>query len=190
MKRVTGNILKYSKLLKATTINRKVFPVEKMVKSSVNCKRLLKFNQNRRIKGHKINFTHVFRPIYYFARFCGQMPFSIVQSSNDEFRQPRVSKRDILWFIISICIYSALVMFNCWYILRAYSFFKYNKILYLLAWSISLLRFINFLCAILILIMDMCNRHKLVDILNKFTAFDRKVRFWCGREINIDSELI
>lgn len=154
-------------------INRKVAPVGKMV----NNKRL-KCNQNKKSKGHIVNFTHVFRPIYYFARFCGQMPFSIVQIANDEFRQPRIGKCDVLWFIISIFILSVLICFTCWYsIFRRSSLIQVNKILYLLAWTISTLRIVNFLCAILIIIMDVCNRYKLVNIQNKFTAFDQKVNY-------------
>lgn len=158
-------------------INHKVSPVEKMAESPVNNKRL-KFNQNKNFNGHiVVNFVHVFRPIYYFARFFGQMPFSIVQIASDEFHQPRIRKWDFIWFTISICMYTVLTVFNSWYIFRASLLFRVNKILYLLAWTISTLRFVNFLCALVMLIMDVCNRHRLVNILNKFTAFDRKVKF-------------
>lgn len=155
-------------------VNRKVTAVEKSLQSSN--KNDLKFSQNEKENGHIVHFSHVFRPIYYFARLCGHMPFSIVQSSSAKLHQPRVSKFDGVWFLISICIYAGLAICICWYIHRALTLYSSVKpILYLLASSINMLRLVNFLCGMLMSIMDMCNRHKLVNIFNKFTAFDRKV---------------
>lgn len=156
-------------------VNRDVFSVEKCVQSPDKSR--FKCNRNAREKGkrHVIPFTHVFRPIYYFNRLCGHMPFSIVQSSTDQLHRPRVSIFDVLWFAISICAYMGLVICICWYIKRALSIYPVKPILYLLAATINLLRLINFLCGILMLIMDMCHRYKLVIIFNEFTVFDRKV---------------
>lgn len=163
-------------------IDRKVFSIETPIQSSG--KKRLKFIQNDR-KSHIVHFTHVFRPIYYFTRLCGHMPFSIVRNSNDKFRQPRVNKCDAVWFAISICIYTGLAICICWYLHRALTLYSTVKpILYLLASSINILRLINYLCGILMLIMDMCNRYKLVNIFNKFTMFDRKVSFKV--KLNID----
>lgn len=156
-------------------VNRDVFSVEKCVQSSV--KNRFKCNSSGREKGHIVHFAQVFRPIYYFNRLCGHMPFSIVQSSNDQFHQPRVNKLDVLWFVISICIYTALAICICWYIKRALSLYAVKPILYLLASTINVLRLMNFLCGISMLIKDMWNRHKLVNIFNKFTVFDRKVKY-------------
>lgn len=173
---VTENTLKYSKLLIVTMVNRDVFSVEKCVRSTVKNRLKCNLVVRERGKDHVVHFTHVFRPIYYFNRLCGHMPFSIVQSLNDKFHhQSRVSVFDVLWFIISICIYTGLASCICWYLNRALSLYAVKPILYFLASTINGLRLINFLCGILMLSMDMCSRQRHVYIFNKFTAFDRKV---------------
>lgn len=156
--------------------NRRVLPVGKMVCSSV--KNRSELTENHKVKSHTakiIDFPHVFRPIYFFARFFGQMPFTIVyRSSSGIFGRPQVNKIDALWYFISICTYTALAYSICYFLIRAFSHYPIDPILYVLTSAVNMFRLINFLCGILILIMDMCNRHKLLKILNKFTMFDRK----------------
>lgn len=166
-----------SSSLKSTMSNkRKVLPVDKVVQFSV--KNRLKFKQNeKKYDAKPTNFAHVFRPIYYFARLCGQMPFSIVHGTHGGIREIRIRTIDALWFFISICIYSTLTCCVCVYLVRAFSNYRIDPSLYVLASGVNLLRLINFLCGILILIMDMCNRHKLVNILKKFTTFDREASY-------------
>lgn len=156
-------------------VKRGVFAVTKCVQSPG--KNRFKCNQIKRGSkcGHVVHFTHIFRPIYYFNRLCGHMPFSIVRSSNGHSLEPRVTAFDALWFAISICIYMALATCICWYIKRALLLYIRKPILYFLASTINMLRLVNFLCGLLMLIMDMCNRHSLVNIFNRLTHFDRKV---------------
>lgn len=155
-------------------VNRKIFSIEKHVQSSI--KNRFKFNRNEKGSGYAVNFRHVFRPIYYFARLFGQLPFSIVQRPNSRSRQSRVTKFDALWFLISICVYLKLVQLFWWFMERALVLSSTKPTIYLLVTTINMLRLVNILFGLLILIMDMCNRHRLVRILNNFTAFDRKVR--------------
>lgn len=154
----------------STMSHNKITPIEKLVQLSVENR--LNFKQNEKEHAIEItNFTDVFRPIYYFARLCGQMPFSIGAHGS------RVSKIDALWFFISICIYSTLAFSVCVYLVRAFSHYGINPTLYVLASGVSLIRLINFICGILILIMDMCNRRRIVNILKKITIFDREASF-------------
>lgn len=120
-----------------------------------------------------INFAESFRPIYYFARFCGQMPFSIVRSSNDEYRHSQVSKYDAFWFILSICLYLAVSYRTC----QILSFeINANKTEHVLFLGNATLHVMTMTFGILKVAMDMYNRHKLVYILNKFIQFDQEVK--------------
>lgn len=144
---------------------------KKMVQPSSTNKTQLKFDFEN-VHTKIINFTDIFRPIYYFARFCGQLPFTIVRNSTDEFHQSRVTKCDALWFIFSISLYLA-VSFRTAQILTfqinanetEHVLFVGNAALHIMTMSFGILK----------ITMDMYNRHKLVDILNKFTKFDHEV---------------
>lgn len=131
------------------------------------------FDGNEKIHFKIINFIDIFRPVYYFLRFCGQMPFSIVQSSNSEiFLQPRVNKRDALWFLISMCLYTIAT----WRTFGKLTAKLYeNEIVCVLFTGNSLLHVVTMMFGIVKLFMDMYNRRKLVNILNKFTQFDQEV---------------
>lgn len=120
-----------------------------------------------------INFTDIFRPIYYFARLCGQLPFTIVRSSSDEFHQSRVTKCDVLWFILSIFFYAA-VSFRTAQILTFE--INANETEHVLFVGNAALHIMTMTFGILKVTTDMYNRQKLVDILNKFTKFDHEVR--------------
>lgn len=132
------------------------------------------FDVNAKIHSKALKFVDIFRPVYYFLRFCGQMPFSIVPSLNSKsLLQPRVNKRDALWFFISMCLYSVIAWRT---IGKLTAKLDENKIVCVLFTGNSLLHVITMMFGIVKLIMDMYNRHKLVNILNKFTQFDREVR--------------
>lgn len=121
-----------------------------------------------------VHFTRVFRPIYIFAHIFGFMPFSIRHSDSqcDQF-VPHVSKFDTLWLAISMCFYSAMILntFCGKNGLRHESNAQLNAIVL----GNHLLRLMILFFGIFALIMDMCNRFKLVNILNDFTAFDQEV---------------
>lgn len=50
----------------------------------------------------KFNFAYSFRPIYYFCRVFGLMPFKITYYSNGAIHGFEIGTFDILWFIISM----------------------------------------------------------------------------------------
>lgn len=119
-----------------------------------------------------INFTDIFRPIYYFARFCGQLPFTIARNPTDEFHQARVTRLDAIWFILSISLYAA-VSFRTAKILTIE--INANETEHVLFVGNAALHIITMAFGILKVVMDMFNRRKLVDMLNKFTKFDHEV---------------
>lgn len=119
-----------------------------------------------------LSFVHSFRPIHYFSRVFGLMPFSIVHDSRGELQKPKVSFSSSLWFVISICIYSFM----------AYSVFKNMKIAHdssltstILLVGDDLLLASNFIFGAVIVLIDMCNRLKLTNILKDFMVFDEEV---------------
>lgn len=147
-----------------------VFDSEKMVHPS-STKIQLKYdfeNVHKKI----INFTDIFRPIYYFARFCGQLPFTIVRSPTDEFHRSQVTRLDAIWFVLSISLYAA-VSFRTAQILTFE--INANETEHVLFVGNAALHIITMSFGILKVALDLFNRHKLVDILNKFTKFDHEV---------------
>lgn len=130
------------------------------------------FDVNGKIDSKATKFVDIFRPVYYFLRFCGQMPFSIVSNLNSEnLVQPRVNKRDALWFFIAMCLYTAIAWRTFG---KLTAKLDESKIVCVLFTGNSLLHVTTMMFGIVKLIMDMCNREKLVNILNKFTQFDRE----------------
>lgn len=131
------------------------------------------FAQNKKIHEKIVHFSRIFRPIYIFARICGFMPFSIQRSDTQNERfEPRVSKWDGLWFTTSICFYSAMVANTLFgeITLPHESNGQLNAIIL----GNHLLRLMILIFGVFALTMDMCNRYKLVNILNNFTAFDQE----------------
>lgn len=50
------------------------------------------------------NFAFCYRPIYYFARVCGQMPYTITYHPNGAIVGIKLYKCDFIWFAISLSI--------------------------------------------------------------------------------------
>lgn len=128
---------------------------------------------NEKNQSKVISFAEIFRPVYHLLRFCGQMPFSIVPSSHSGVLfQPRVDKRDAFWFFISMCLYTAIAWRT---FVKLTAKLDENKIVCVLFTGNSLLHVMTMMFGIVKLISDMYNRHKLVNILNKFSQFDKEV---------------
>lgn len=49
----------------------------------------------------KENFEYCFRPIYYFSRAYGQIPFTITYYKNGAIDGVKIYKRDYIWVAIS-----------------------------------------------------------------------------------------
>lgn len=125
------------------------------------------------LNSQKFNFFYSFRPIYYFSRTFGFMPFTIVFNSNGSIQGPNIRTFDILWFIIAITIYilSAIVVLQNTEHLEIGStteseILKNTDFVIL----VSMLFF-----GALIIAMDMYNRGTIVEMLKSIKSFDDEV---------------
>lgn len=129
---------------------------------------------NKETHEKNVHFTRVFRPIYFFARICGFMPFSVQHSdTQSEHFVPRIGIYDFVWFAISMSFYLAMIINTfCGKIVLPH---ESNAQLNAIVVGNHLLRLMILLFSIFALIMDVCNRYKLVNILNDFSIFDQEV---------------
>lgn len=118
------------------------------------------------------SFTNTLRPFYIISRMFGLLPFSIKFDANGEIQDARVSAFDLLWFAISICVYLFMaVAFN----LQMMEIPPDYKVSFILYFGDMLLSLSGLIFGPIEIIMDMCNRFKLVSIIRKLTAFDKEV---------------
>lgn len=131
-------------------------------------------NEINILNSEKYNFFYSFRPIYYFSRTFGLLPFTIEYDSNGIIQAAVIRSLDILWLIITILSYFLSSMLS----LKLYN--EYPKIsnntesLILIGGDNFILIF-GLLFGIVIIIMDLCNRSKLLDILKNIHTFDETV---------------
>lgn len=123
----------------------------------------------------KLNFNYAFRPIYYFSRFAGLWPFSIIRDSNGKIRGLRIGFFDILRSLLLTCLNLALAF-------GAYEEIRVREETH--AESIRAVVFMIFQmsCFLFItigVVLDLINRNKILNILMKFNTFDREVRHFC-----------
>lgn len=120
-------------------------------------------------KVNKLDLAYTFRPVYYFSRIFGFLSFSIAYNSDGSIQGPKVRAFDITWFILAISLYvlSAFMHFRSIDYLKNQSFIMIDGDFLLLKLSL--------VSCILVIVMDMCNRVKLVDIVKNFNSFDEKV---------------
>lgn len=121
------------------------------------------------VKLEKPNFALSFRPIYYCSRVFGLMPFTIIYDSNDNVQKPKVGLLDSLWFLISICSYLIMAYISC------QRSAIYQNIPYVFSFGVFMIFLSSQIFGALIIVMDMCNRFRLVDILKKIVIFDKEV---------------
>lgn len=118
---------------------------------------------------------HGFQPIYYFSRCAGLWPFTISYNSNGSIAGARIHIFDILWLLTSICLYFT-ALFYTYEDIEASQAFEQTQ------FFATLIFFLNEIPPLLFgtiwIVLDMFNRNRLVDILKKFTLFDKKVSFF------------
>lgn len=122
----------------------------------------------------KWTFAFAFRPMYYLMRVCSFMPFTIIYDTVGEVLKPRVTALDILWLLISLCNY--LMALYCTKVF--YTKFKQHKPPNVTKTSILVNEFFymsEVIFGMSSIIIDLCNRFKLNDILRKFDQFDKEV---------------
>lgn len=122
-------------------------------------------------RSRAINFSTSLLPAYFFSRVIGLIPFSIVRDSNGDAHTARINLFDLLWFIFSILLYLFLAFYRYSYMDIPQDASKS----YILVIGDSLLLIFGIIYGALMIVMDMFNRNRLVDILKKFTIFDKEV---------------
>lgn len=123
-------------------------------------------------QSNNLTFKDGFQSNYQYSRAVGLWPFQIVHNADESNEKTRVRLVDILWFFVSIALYLTA------------TFYSFDDIKYVPGSSAqSYALFIYYIYQITSLIfgaisivLDMLNRKKLVNILEKFTAFDDEVR--------------
>lgn len=122
----------------------------------------------------RFNFSSSMMPAYFFSRAFGLLPFSIVRDSRGEAQAARVYLLDFLWFFISMLIY---------FLLTIYVYFDVESLgpsqtiseSYILIVGEPALIIFGMIYGAMVIVMDMLNRNRLVDVLKKFTDFDKEV---------------
>lgn len=115
------------------------------------------------------NLFNTFKPIYYFSRINGLMPYSIECDLKGQIQRPRIDKLDVVWFVVSSSIYLYATIGS----------FKYldifNQALKILVLFDNFHLTLGLTFALLLIANDMCKRFTFVDLLIKFNNFDREV---------------
>lgn len=123
----------------------------------------------------KINFSYSFRPIYYFSRVFGLMPFSITYDSNGEAQRPQIGIFDGIWFVFSMLIYSSSV-----YFIALKLMIRTSATFVVIVGNTFLL--MSIIYGVGAVAMDMCfNRFKFTEIVKSFTVFDKQVNLTIPR---------
>lgn len=140
---------------------------------SMPSQRGLIVHRPRQFAENHLDFVDSFKPINYFLRILGLMPFSIGRTSNGNISAPEIKKIDGLWFLLTISIYSIVAIASFEYVK-----FKRESNLHLHMVEVShhyLHLTMGLIFSVVFIGMDMYNRYNLVDLLKKFTIFDKEV---------------
>lgn len=119
----------------------------------------------------KLNFASSMWPIYYFCRIFGLLPFSVKFDTNGEVQRVRVSAFDVSWFAITICFYLILAVL---YVQRIV-IHQDPSASHILFFGDSIFNLIGLMFGPLMIILDMCNRFKIIFILKGFSTFGKEV---------------
>lgn len=145
-------------------------PVMKVSQPSAADDRIETIKLEKRNRTEELNFAYSFRPIYYYSRIFGLMPFTIMYDSNGDPQEPRVGLFNFVWFIAAIGLYTSMAYF---------SYIDMNvprdaSIPYAILISGFSLQISRLIFGALAIGMDMWNRFKIVDILKKLNIFNKE----------------
>lgn len=119
-----------------------------------------------------LNFCYNVRPIHSYSRIFGMTPFSIIPGLSGEPYEARVKIFDFVWFIVSTCAY---VILGIGYLQTLGVQLNPNES-YILVYMDTLLISFGVLFGAIIIVLDMLNRFRIIEILEKFMLFDKRVR--------------
>lgn len=124
-------------------------------------------------RSETLDFLSSFKLIYYLLRVFGLWPFALVRDSNVEIQKYKIKRLDLLWFIISMPLYiAASIIFY-----KNSQFERENlKFTRKILNSGEYIRVtISLIFVALAIVIDMCNRFKLINVVNMFVRFDESV---------------
>lgn len=132
-------------------------------------------NTAESVTSHReLNFFSCFKVNYYFLRALGLWPFSFVRDSSGKIQKPKVTKIDLLWFIVSILLYvSASVVYNN--TSNVESKYMNNIATYIMHKGEYIRLTLSIFLVTSIIGIDMCNRFKIVNAIKMFIHFDEVV---------------
>lgn len=116
------------------------------------------------------DFAYCFRPFHYISRIFGYMPFSIIFDSKNAICRPTIRVFDILWFIVATFLYISMAIVCARFLKNSYTSST------VLSDGDRLILIVSIVFGFLLIVMDMYNRFKFVDMLNKFKRSDEEVR--------------
>lgn len=152
-------------------LNKKSLSVSssvRIVRPTVNQPKILGKNENR---SQPQNYVNSFRPIYYFSRVAGLMPFSIVWNPKEEYYMTQVRIIDGFWFTLIACVNLLVIYFV--HQKNHSALTQYLPYLFTLVGTTN--RIISQIFGAALIVMDMFNRSKMIDILNMFNLIDKEV---------------
>lgn len=120
----------------------------------------------------QMDFWDGFKPIYYFSRVFGLLPFSIRRDTNGEIQEPKVKKIDGLWFLLTIVVLLRASHFSHRYI----SAFNSSSQMYVSVLLDNFHLVLSLIFGAVMIALDMLNRFKLVKLWKLFIIFDKEVR--------------
>lgn len=119
----------------------------------------------------EMDFWDDFKPIYYFSRAFGLLPFSIRRNPNGDIQEPNVNKFDGFWFLFTIAVLLSGSYFAHQYIFA----FNSNARIYLSIVLDDSHVVLSLIFGALQIAMDMFNRFEVVKLWQCFIIFDREV---------------
>lgn len=153
--------------------NIQVMSIDEMARSNQEMsidKMAIGHTQTKNVWSNERNFSYIFRPIYYCSRGFGLMPFSIVHDSNGDVEKSKVRAIDGLLFAVFIILRVFMTIPSVNKLNSPSSDVPY----FLVLGGYTLLTLI-FTCGALMTVMNMYNRHKIVNILKMFSTIDKEV---------------
>lgn len=121
-------------------------------------------------KANTFNFFDCVRPVYRTGRLFGLLPFTLNYTSNGEIDSCSLRITDILWFLISVAI---CIIFS----LLGYSALSPTQdirtTILLLGGRLVLISGVSL--AGISIIIDIFNRHRLVELVKAINLFDQEV---------------
>lgn len=120
------------------------------------------------MKSKSATFSDSAYPLYFISRVFGLSPFSLIYK-NGEVKRTRIGILDILWFVLSIFIYTAWFLFPPQVIPLKWQNTQISRN------EKFMVTFAGLSKSIFSIMLDMYNRKRIIGIIVEISNFDKKV---------------